>query len=142
MAKKKIKKKSRRKYSAYGAVVFHEKRSPRSRGVDESKTAKTVKQKPTKQWFSNPATSDVIGIDTKKAKAKSALEVLKHLQAIRPIPKKDFEHKTIKKGILTYRKGSANLLQKVVNVRYNNVKIFKRKKKGRDNDYWISVLKQ
>ena len=132
-------KKSKKKYSVYGAVQFHEKRPTRSRRADESRTSKNVKKLPTKKWYEDPSTSDVLGVDTKKYKAKSAKEVFRHLQAIRYMPDKDIKYTTTKRAILNYRKGSANVLQKAINVRYNNVKISKRKNK--ENDYWISVLK-
>ena len=70
------------RYSLYGATEFHEKRSKRSRGADESKTAKNTKKTPTKDWYENPNKSDVYGIDSKKTKAKNVKQAVGFLQTV------------------------------------------------------------
>jgi len=130
--------------SLYKATEFHEKRSKRSRGVDESKTAKDTKSRPTKAWYDDPSTSDVYGIDSKKAKAKSVKQAIDFLQSIQQthVSKENIEKVSKKKAIITHPKITVRTLQKAVNVRFNNVKIYKRKKKGKPKDFWVSVLKK
>ncbi len=135
---------SKKKYSMYGASEFHEKRSKRSKGVDESKTAKNTTKQPTSAWYKDPAKSDILGIDSKKAKAKNVKQVINFLKSINAthITDKDIEYNSEKKAIVTYPKKSVNTIQKAINVRYNNVRVYKRNKQGRSKDFWISVLKK
>ena len=134
MAKKK-------KYSIYHATEFHEKRPKRSKGADESRTAKNTKNYPTKAWYDDPNKSDIRNIDTKKSKAKNIKEVIRFLKGVKDIPDKNIKFTSQKKAIITYHY-SVNVLRKAINVRYNNVRVFKRVKKGRTHDFWISVLKK
>ena len=142
--KEAIKLVKKKKYSIYHAVEHHEKRSNRSKGADESKTAKKTRNYPTKDWYKNPDRSDVVNIDTKKAKAKNVGQAIGFLQSVTrtSVPKKNVKQTSNKKAIITHPKASVKTLQKTVNVHFNNVKVYKRKKRGRPKDFWISVLKK
>lgn len=134
--KKPVNKKKGLKFKS--AIDIHEKRSIKSRKIDESKNAKIIRKNLNKNWKKNPSKSDILGIDTKKSKAKNSNEVIRFLKGIYPevstIPKT--------KNVLRLKKplrDKRNKLQRITNIRYGNVKITKRKKKNTPNDYRITI---
>ena len=125
-------------YSYYMALGIHKKRNLRSRKIDESKTSKIVNKNLNRNWKKYPSKSDISGIDTKKHKAKTSIEVINFLKGVYP------EVSTIPKtrNVLELSKplkNKRNKLQTISNIRYSNVKITKRKKKNTPNHYRISI---
>jgi len=142
-------------YSFLEAKKIHEKRSLRSRRADESRTAKKTSKTLTKEWIKDPARSDIVNVDTKKHKAKDIIEPSHWLMSSFEktgsgdlLTIKDFEFSEDKKrAILTIlprgnKKSTVNKLLSMLNIRYNNVNVRVRNKKGKPNDFWISVLKK
>ena len=147
--------KKKKNYHFFQAKERHESRTKRSRKSDESRTAKKTTQKITEGWMKNPAGSDIVGIDTKKHKAKNMSEPsqwlissFKKVGRDKQLKKKDFIFTLDnRRAILTvsprgHKATTKKTLQALLDIRYNNVQVRSRKKKGRPDDFWISVLKK
>ena len=125
-------------YSYYTALRIHKKRNLRSRKIDESKTSKIVNKNLNRNWKKNPSKSDISGIDTKKTKAKTSIEVINFLKGVYPEVSKIPKANNIL-GLFKPITNKRDKLQKIANIRYGNVKITKRKKKNTPNHYRISI---
>jgi len=138
MAKKRVKRSTKKRTNPrfYPKSLAREKRrSKRSRAIDESKTSKIVHRDYRISWSKNPNKSDVLGIDTKKAKAKTHNEVITYIKSVIPNTKKEGKSLiSVSKSMLNKQKR----IQELVNIRYGNIKIKKRKKKNTPNDYRIT----
>lgn len=139
MSKKILKKDA----SYYKAYKRHQFRKSASKKRDESKTAKKVYSNYNKNWSKYPNRSDIKGIDTKKAKAKSKAEVFRWIKSNIPSLKSvDFKGNRL---FVNYQgKGNRiakrNKLQTIANVRYSNVCVKPRKKRN-SKELMISIKK-
>lgn len=131
------------------AKKFHKKRSKISRTRDESKTSKKKSYIATKNWFKNPGSSDIIGIDTKKEKAKSTKEVKLYLISTynlynKLLNKNNFSKEQKNKILLTTisilnKKNARIYIQNLLDIRYNNTYVRQRNKSRNNKDFWIFI---
>ncbi len=131
------------------AQKFHLKRSKKSRIADESHTSKIKHYSDNipASWFKDPSTSDVIGIDTKKRKAKTIKEVILFLVSIQPakLEEKNFTNRTKTKTQLKVKTGQyknfRETLKDLIYIRYNNVTVRQLKSTGGIARYSIYLRK-
>jgi len=132
------------------AKEFEKNRELKSRISDEKQTAKNVSHIVSENWFKNPASSDIWGIDTKKIKAKNIDEVINFLMASfikinkQSLNYSDFKIINNNKAILTITPRSTkdvtlDRLRDIVEIRYNNISIISRKRKTFNDDFWILI---
>lgn len=132
------------------AKEVHRKRSKRARKSDESTTAKNLYYSPTTNWASNPGSSDIWGIDSKKQKVKNINETKLYLISMykRPSGKllKETQFKdTNNKRTLLHIKDVSNsdntrkYIKTLLEIRYNNIQIRRVSAKKSNKDFWITI---
>lgn len=132
------------------AKEVHRRRSKKARRMDESKTSKNLYNTPNVTWASNPGSSDIWGIDSKKRKAKDINEVKLYLTSMyrKPgggiIKKKQFRDINNKKTLLHLKDVSDSgntreYIKTLLEIRYNNIQIRRVSSKKSNKDFWITV---
>jgi len=131
----------------------HNRRPAKSRKADESRTSKKKSIEITKSWMKDPTRSDIVGIDTKKLKAKNIMEVNRFLSTVYRKPKKVLLEKTDfivkedkRRSIVTIRprghkKTTESNIRNLLEMRFNNVTVRSRKTKKPNDDFWLSIRK-